>query len=192
MAVCTKCGSTSAGKFCAQCGAPMPVAADTSVWGTPAGGPSAAPGPSPEQARENAPPRQDFGQQANNEIPRQTPPPYTPSGQATVLDENVACALCYSLWFLTGILFLILEPYKNNRLIRFHAFQSIFSGLAVTCVFWVLSSMVFVPGLGLLFSAIFMIYPLAGTVLWAVLMYKAYMKERWVLPFVGPLAEKQA
>ena len=29
-------------------------------------------------------------------------------------------------------------------------------------------------------------------ILWLMLMYKAYNNERWVLPVVGPLAEKQA
>ncbi len=42
------------------------------------------------------------------------------------LQENVAAALCYALGFITGILFLVLEPYNKNRNIRFHAFQSIF------------------------------------------------------------------
>src|SRR2546422_1555811 len=31
-----------------------------------------------------------------------------------------------SLLLVTGILFLLLEPYKRNRRVRFHAFQSIF------------------------------------------------------------------
>jgi uncharacterized membrane protein len=29
-------------------------------------------------------------------------------------------------------------------------------------------------------------------ILWLMLMYKAYNRERWVLPVIGPLAEKQA
>ena len=42
------------------------------------------------------------------------------------LEENLACALCYALGLLTGIVFLVLAPYNQNKLIRFHAFQSIF------------------------------------------------------------------
>src|SRR5579864_4887273 len=45
---------------------------------------------------------------------------------AAGLTDNVAGALCYVLTFITGILFLLLEPYNRNRAIRFHAFQSIF------------------------------------------------------------------
>ena len=43
------------------------------------------------------------------------------------MTDNVASALCYALGFITGILFLVLAPYNQNRMVRFHAFQSIFS-----------------------------------------------------------------
>jgi uncharacterized membrane protein len=33
---------------------------------------------------------------------------------------------------------------------------------------------------------------LGAFILWLMLMYKAYNRERWVLPIIGPLAEKQA
>ena len=45
---------------------------------------------------------------------------------------NLAAALSYALGFITGILFLVLEPYKNNRFVRFHAIQSII--FSVACV----------------------------------------------------------
>ena len=38
---------------------------------------------------------------------------------------NMAAALSYALGAITGVLFLVLEPYKNNRFVRFHAIQSI-------------------------------------------------------------------
>jgi uncharacterized membrane protein len=57
----------------------------------------------------------------------------------------------------------------------------------------VLRILAFLPFIGLLF--IFMIgfaLPLATIALWIILMYKAYNRERLVLPIIGPLAEKQA
>ena len=42
------------------------------------------------------------------------------------MTDNMAGALCYLFGFITGILFLVLAPYNQNRDIRFHAFQSIF------------------------------------------------------------------
>src|SRR4051794_28351354 len=58
------------------------------------------------------------------------PPPSTPLA-APGLSDNVAGALCYLCGFITGIIFLVLAPYNRNRLVRFHAFQSIFANVAI-------------------------------------------------------------
>jgi len=42
------------------------------------------------------------------------------------LTSNIAAALAYVLGLVTGIIFLVLEPYKRDRFVRFHAMQSIF------------------------------------------------------------------
>jgi uncharacterized membrane protein len=124
------------------------------------------------------------------------PPPATPSAQSGLAD-NVACALCYLLLVLTGVLFLVLAPYNQNRTIRFHAFQSIFlwvAGAACGIVVTVLNiALVQVPFLGFLVGTLlYFALWLGGLILWLMLMYKAYNNERWVLPIIGPLAEKQA
>ncbi len=111
------------------------------------------------------------------------------SGQ---LDENIVCAACYLLWAVTGVLFLVLEPYNRNRLVKFHAFQSIFTAVALFAGFGALSVLAFLPLVGLLFSLVTLIYPLVGFGLWLFLMYKAYNKERWELPVIGPLASSLA
>ena len=46
------------------------------------------------------------------------------------MTNNVAGALAYLFAPLGGVLFLVLEPYNKDRFVRFHAFQSIFFGLA--------------------------------------------------------------
>ncbi len=108
----------------------------------------------------------------------------------------MACALCYLLGVLTGVLFLVLEPYNKNKTIRFHAFQSIFVWLAMVVVwiaFLIVSSIIaMVPFIGWLTFLLWPLFGLAFFGLWLVLMYKAYNRERWVLPIIGPLAEKQA
>jgi uncharacterized membrane protein len=99
------------------------------------------------------------------------------------IDENIAGALCYVLVWITGLIFLLIEP--NNKFIRFHAMQSI---------------LVFLPLM--ILQAIFMFIPFIGWiigwliglltfVLWIVLMYKAYNKEKWKVPIVGDIAENQ-
>ena len=98
------------------------------------------------------------------------------------LDENVAGALSYSLGWITGAAFLLLEP--SNRFVRFHAWQSLilFGGLSLA---WLIAlSILFIGGL----FAFVVILPLS-LFLWLLLMFKAYQGELYKLPLVGPMAE---
>jgi uncharacterized membrane protein len=165
MAFCSSCGSEVQGRFCAKCGSPVAASA------------------------------------ASSAPPPQPPPTYSapaqPATQSAGMEENMACALCYVLGLLTGVLFLVLAPYNQNRLVRFHAFQSIFLNIAWIAIFIAISIVSIVllpiPFLGAIFSLLLhMIAGLGVFILWLMLMYKAYNKERWVLPIIGPLAEKQA
>lgn len=102
------------------------------------------------------------------------------------LDKNIAGLLCYALFFITGILFLLLEPYNRNPFIRFHARQSIFFSITVFVVSAILGAIPFVGWL---------LWPpveLAFLVLWVVLMVQAYQGKKWKLPVIGDLAEPQA
>jgi uncharacterized membrane protein len=122
------------------------------------------------------------------------PPP--PAAQAG-MQENVANTLCYALGILTGILFLVLTPYNQNRTTKFHAFQSIFFGvgtivvfIAATVISLILSP---IPIIGFLIGLVLHFGVGIGIfILWLMLMYKAYNNEVWVLPIIGPLAQKQA
>jgi uncharacterized membrane protein len=109
----------------------------------------------------------------------------------------MASALCYLLGWLTGVLFLVLEPHNKNKTVRFHAFQSIFLSIAMFVIYIVALIVIgilrFIPFVGVTLSLI--LYPLIGLCffgLWLFLMYKAYNRERFVIPIIGPLAEKQA
>jgi uncharacterized membrane protein len=117
---------------------------------------------------------------------------------AGAMASNVAGLLAYILGFLTGILFLILEPYKNDRFVRFHAFQSIFFNIAIV-VFWIvwmiISSVLSIISLGILGILMALIGVLIGLAIfgfWIFLMYKAYNNERFMIPFIGEIAAKQA
>lgn len=114
------------------------------------------------------------------------------------MEENVAAALCYLLGLITGVLFLVLEPYNANKTIRFHAFQSIFFNVGYIAL-WIVLSIVFsilrsvLPyGTWFVFSLISMLFSLAMLGAWVFLMYKAYNRERFKIPFIGDMAEKQA
>jgi uncharacterized membrane protein len=128
-------------------------------------------------------------------------PGAAPAGAVPVsaggLDENIASALCYLAGLITGVLFLVLAPYNQNRTIRFHAFQSIFFHVGVIIIWMALFivMMIFrqVPFVGALISLLFsMVFGLGVFCCWLFLMYKAYNREKFILPVIGPLAEKQA
>lgn len=113
------------------------------------------------------------------------------------MQDNVASALCYLFGLITGILFLALAPYNQNRTIRFHAFQSIFMNVAIfvlMIVFFIVSIVLHViPVLGTIVSLLlYFVYWIGIVFLWLFMMWKAYNNEKFVLPIIGPLAEKQA
>jgi uncharacterized membrane protein len=110
-----------------------------------------------------------------------------PAVSAPGLPENTAAALCYLLGLVTGIIFLVLEPYNKNKLIRFHAFQSIFLHVSVIIV-WVVLRTILPWGIWYLISLI----DLAFFVLWIYLLVQTYQGKKVVLPVIGDLAAKQA
>src|SRR6266850_2350588 len=83
----------------------------------------------------------------------------TPYAAATPvgLTDNVASALCYSVGFITGILFLVLAPYNQNPKIRFHAFQSIFLNVAFIIIWIVFSIIALVSGGWFVLYPVFML-----------------------------------
>jgi uncharacterized membrane protein len=99
------------------------------------------------------------------------------------LDENIASAACYVLGWLTGIIFFIME--KENKTVRFHAMQSIITFLGLGIIAVVIG---FIPFIGLISLLLWLVM----LVLWIVLMLKAYQGEKFKLPVIGDIAEKQA
>jgi uncharacterized membrane protein len=133
------------------------------------------------------------GVQATPPIP---PPPAMGTTSANI-SSNVAAALSYLVGFITGIIFVVVEPYKNDKFVRFHAFQSIgFSAVVIALeIVW---SMIVSVGF-LSFGFLFAIMGLVGFVLWlgiivfwVFLMYKAYNNETYMIPVIGEWASKQA
>lgn len=120
------------------------------------------------------------------------------AGTAQAMADNVASMLCYILGFITGIIFLVMEPYKRNRAVRFHAYQSIFLSVAFFAawiVFQVFAGMLTAVHLWFLLPLVALVglfIWMGGLVLTVLLMVKAYQGKTWVLPVIGPLAQKQA
>ena len=166
--------------FCANCGTETAGGAFCPKCGAPAAG---APAPGQAPAGGYAP---------------YTPPPAGP-GTAAGLQENVAGALCYIVGLVTGIVFLVIPPYNQNRTIRFHAFQSIFFHVGWMIFYYGLNIILGTLGygvLGLVFSLIHLLISLViglgGFLLWLYLMWRAYNNNPLVLPIIGPIARQQA
>jgi uncharacterized membrane protein len=118
--------------------------------------------------------------------------------QPSGMSVNAAGALAYVAGFITGIIFLAVDPYKRDPFVRFHAFQSIFFNIA-WIGFWILWII-----LGLILSAVTkglffiiqipidLVITLGGLCLWGFLMYSASQGKRFRLPVIGAFAAKQA
>lgn len=120
-----------------------------------------------------------------------TPNPAANSG----LSDNVASLLGYI--FPVNVIFLLIEPFKNSRIVRFHCWQGILFAIASIVIQFALTifSMIlaFVSGaLAGIFSLVTMAVSLGILVVWILLLVRAYQGQKWVLPVIGPLAEKQA
>jgi uncharacterized membrane protein len=110
------------------------------------------------------------------------------------LPPNVAAALCYFFGLLTGILFLLLEPYRHERFVRFHAFQSIFLSAAWLAVYLgVRLTLPIFPGM--LWRWTLRLFPALQVslfLLWLLLMYEAGKYQEFKLPLLGEWAAKQS
>jgi uncharacterized membrane protein len=112
------------------------------------------------------------------------------------MQNNMAGALSYIT--IVGLIFLFIEPYKSNRFVRFHAFQSIFFavGWVVLWIAFIILSVVlgFIShGLAACITIpMWLILGLGLFIVWIILIFKAYNNQEWKLPVIGNLAAKQA
>ena len=164
MPFCTNCGSdTGSGKYCAECGAPLAAsAAESAACGT----------------------------QASAGPPRGDPASGVGGGTAAPsIDPHMAGALAY-FWPL-AIVFLLAEPHKRVRFVRFHSFQSIFlaAGLAVSAIGFGIFSLV--PLLGWIVGLLGFFLPLIWMGSAIFLGVKAYGGEEPHFPIIGDFADKQ-
>jgi uncharacterized membrane protein len=111
----------------------------------------------------------------------------------TGLPSNVAGALAYLLGPLTGVIFLVIE--KEDRFVRFHAAQSIVTGLVVIAASIALTLLTAILGvipilgwiIGLFLSLGFGFLVFVG---WILLMLRAYQGQEWEVPVASVYARK--
>jgi len=126
---------------------------------------------------------------------RNSSPPAPVRDEAPVLNDKLVGVIAY-FTFIPPVVLLLIEPFKNNRFIRFHAFQSIFLTIAALAL-WLALRLAFVvfaliPVIGHLLTLLFaMIFTLGLFVLWILLLVKVLQGEKFKLPLIGDLAERQ-
>ena len=100
------------------------------------------------------------------------------------LDARTAGMLCYLLGMVTGLLFLAVE--KKSRFVMFHALQSTLLFVLLLIIHFVLG---FIPFIGWLGNLVLTPVTL---VLWVMCMVMALQGKRFLLPLIGPIAERES
>ncbi len=116
------------------------------------------------------------------------------NGEATGQQNNVIAALTYLLGFVTGIIFLYLEPYNQDEFVRFHARQSIGFSIAWFAIVIVFSVFIGVlpHALGAVLNFLLTIIEIALACFWVFLMWKAYSGERFRIPELADIIDNVA
>lgn len=116
---------------------------------------------------------------------------------------NTRGLLCYLGFWVTGIIFLVIE--KKDKFIRFHAMQSLVT-FGILNIIWGIANNVrwgWVGGLGwglglggfygpgyIAGTVIFIVFFVLWWVLWAVMMYKAYHNQTYRIRGFATIADK--
>ncbi|NJF25954.1 DUF4870 domain-containing protein [Thermococcus sp. Bubb.Bath] len=107
--------------------------------------------------------------------------PSSGSGKTSLcIDENVEGLLAYLGWWITGIIFLVLE--KDSYFVRFHAMQSTVTFLGITVLGWIFG---IIPFVGWVLANLTW---LLGIILWILEMLEAYQGKLYKFPYVGDLS----
>ena len=117
-----------------------------------------------------------------------------PSGaaapQSSGLSPRGASMLCYVPWlgWIAAIYVLVSDTFRENRTVRFHAFQGLYIFVGWMLAHWALGlwfRLIFDSGEGL--GSLIELFLLC---VWVFMLIKTSNNERYELPLVGELAEK--
>ena len=115
--------------------------------------------------------------------------PAPPPAAGSIPNESVMGGIAY-LTFIPAIIFLMIEPYKYNKFVRFHSWQCLWLCIARLVVaiatFWIPFG-----GFGLAL-ALRAFVGLLFFVAWLIAIINAFQGKMFKLPVLGDLAEQQA
>jgi uncharacterized membrane protein len=121
-----------------------------------------------------------------------------PAVAGTGLAMNLAAALSYALGAITGVIFLVLDPYKTDPFVRFHAMQSVLFSVAcvIVSIAWSIAAGILVSIAGFWVLTIDvplrLLFGLAIFILWLYVMFQAYSQREYHIPWIGDFAAKHS
>jgi uncharacterized membrane protein len=122
---------------------------------------------------------------------RQPVPASQPADFLAGISPRTASILCYipTLGWIAAVIVLATQRFRNDRTVRFHAFQALYLFAAWLFVQWALK-----PVFSDEFTHVGFVKILEGVIigLWIFMMIKAAHEEAYVLPVIGELAQKSA
>lgn len=154
--------------------------------------PAPPPAPPADESERPTPSAETPASEAQGPNPGGAPADAEPAGttdewtsvSGTGLEPNLAAALSYVGWAMTGILFFyVFEP--RDRFVRFHALQSI---LLTAALMVVGVSVTAVPLIG---PFLFRMAAVGFVLAWLLAIWKALRHELYPLPFIGEIARGQ-
>lgn len=112
---------------------------------------------------------------------------------STGVDPRLSAILCYTAWWVSGLVFLIIE--QQHKGVRFHAAQSLIVFGALSILIAVLSTasvgMLVVSAAAFQAARLFVyLVWLAAVFLWLLIMVKAFKGETFRVPFAADWADK--
>jgi len=201
---CSQCGARNndTDRFCSSCGSPLLKAA------APQAQASAPPPPPPPPVPAYVPPAPHYQPPAPPPVYQASPayqapqqqyyaqpeqPDQPASGVADESSRKLFAVLAYLFGFLGAIVVLFTQ--KSDSLLRFHAWQSIITSVAVGGIYIVLGILNTIIALitgNALLTFVMGLLGFATFIVFVVLVVKAYQLKRFKLPLIGDFAEKQA
>lgn len=114
---------------------------------------------------------------------------------STGVDARLSALLCYLAWWVSGLVFLVIE--QRHEAVRFHAAQSIvlFGGLSVLIFLMAVASfgMLFVsPAAFQAAYTLSFLLSLASVALWLLVMLRIFKGENWRVPVASEFAARLA
>lgn len=112
---------------------------------------------------------------------------------STGVDPRLSALLCYTAWWLSALVFLVVE--RRHHGVRFHAAQSLvlFGGFSVViAILAVVSVAMLVVSAGAYQAARLLVYLvwIVAVGVWLVLMVRTFQGETWRVPVVADIADR--